>query len=237
MILSNDGTKVFFEVTKTGTNTIRSLLLPNHGIDLIGVGRHGNRNLFPDVYRSQINPNATQEELDAITGYAFWRDPIDRFSSQATYSLQFPQALVRLFPEIFGAGAQYDLTQMTELPPRLTETMFSKLPKPMRTKIETFMSSRMFYERVWQDTTMNLVLYPQNYWFADTNIVVLNYHDFDNEARRLLTAFGADGANTTIPILNESATFLPTVTVPPELVPEISCLYADDWRYDPRNPQ
>lgn len=231
MILSNDGTKVFFEVTKTGTNTIRSLLLPNNGIDLIGAGVHASRNFLPDIYRRQINPNATQEELDAIVGYGFWRDPVDRFRSQCSYSRQFPQALIRLFPELFGSGGQWDLTQMT-LPMRFTQTEYEKLPKPVRTKIENFLTSELFYERVFKNTMMNLVLYPQNHWFKEINMVVLNYHDFENETRRLLTDFGAD-PNVTIPVLNESGSFLPRIEIPPEFEDQIRCLYADDWRYRP----
>lgn len=232
MILSNDRTKVFFEVTKTGSNTMRSLLLPNLGTDLLGGSAHATRNWLTDIYRQQINQDATQEEIDAIEGYAFWRDPVDRFKSQVSFSRQFPEALGRLFPEHFGPGAPYDLTTFN-LPKRLTRADYDNLPKRWRDQISTFITSELFYERIRDKLMINLVTYPQSWWFVGGRITALNYHDFDNEAKRLITLFGGD-PNVTIPVLNASDDFLPSITIPPQLEEWIRDLYSQDYNFDPR---
>jgi len=232
MILSLDKTKAFFEIPKTGSSTMRSLLLPDLGIDLVGRSPHIQRFAMADLYRNQIDPLATQEELDAIVGYAFWRDPVDRFRSQCSFSRQYPEALMALFPEIFGDTSLLAISKVKVDTKRWDKTEYDKLSKEFRDAVDAI-TADMFYERVWNRLTINPIMYPQNLWFREGGVIALNFHDYDNEATKLLTLFGGD-PKTKIPVKNASAEFLPNLAVPVELEDMIRSIYADDYAFDPR---
>jgi hypothetical protein len=236
MMLSTDRTKVFFAVPKTGSFTMRSLLAPL-SIEL-GAGEispHHNRNFLGSVYREFVDANITQDELDSITGYAFWRDPVDRFKSQLSYARQASEFYMAMYPEYFGPGAQYDLTTFN-LPKRMTNLDYNKIPKRVRDEFERIVTPESFFERIRYNMTINLIMFPQREWFAQPNMVALNYHDFTNEARQLVGLFGGD-MNVAVPALNVSSTFLPDLLVPPHLEEWIRQIYLDDYMFDPRNPQ
>lgn len=217
---------------------MRSLLEPI-GIRL-GQGRgvsfaHGNRLTFNHLYREQIDPNATQEELDSIVGYGFWRDPIDRFKSQGSYGRQSLEFYLRLYPEYFGPGAEWDITKYN-IPSTITAEMYNKLPKRIKDAINKLITGETFFRKIEFMNSVNLVMDPQTNWFCHPNMVALNFHDFTNEARRLITLFGGD-PTVEIPVLNASSSFLPEMVIPPNLENFIISRYADDYIFDPRNPQ
>jgi hypothetical protein len=81
---------------------------------------------------------------------------------------------------------------------------------------------------------INQTLFPQNDWFSQPNMVALNYHDFTNEAQRLVGLFGGD-SNVTVPVLNVSSDFISDLLVPPQMEEWIRWLYMEDYLYDPRN--
>lgn len=235
MILSQDKTKVFFNVPKTGSLTVRELLKPisTRIGEQDNLPEHYNRNYLAMYYRQYIDPNITQDELDNITGYAFWRDPIERFRSQFNFARQSSEFYRAVFPEFFGAGAPFDMATLN-LPKRLTTLDYNRIPKRIRDKIDDILTPENFFWRIHNIPDIHILVYPQSHWFAHTNMVVLNYHDFENEARKLIGLFGGD-TSVTIPALNVSESFLPNIPIPPELEDHIRTLYGFDYHYDPRN--
>lgn len=82
----------------------------------------------------------------------------------------------------------------------------------------------------------NIVWTPSSEWLAYPNMIALNFHDYENEVRRLIDIFGGD-STVAIPALNTSPDYLPPITLPAELSARIAQIYASDYQYDPRNQQ
>lgn len=235
MILSNDHKFVFYSVTKTGSTTMSNLLINNNlGTNIGSLGIHVHRGAFSWEYL-KLHPDATAEEINSVDGYAFWRDPIDRYVSASTFARQYPKALMSLFPETFGPGGSHDISERT-LPARMNTNAFNALPKRIRDKIAEPGNEEEIFQRVKRIMELNVSLMPQAEWFKYGGVKALNYHDYENEARRLIGMFGGD-INMTIPVENPSPPFIPPTPINDTVREWIRELYEEDYWYDPRNPQ
>lgn len=233
MILSNDHKFVFYSVTKTGSTTMRNLLTNNNlGTNISALGGHTHRGGFSWEYL-RLHPEATEEEINSVQGYAFWRDPVERYISAATFVRQYPTALLVLFPEIFGPGRSHDITGKM-LPNRMNLNAFNTLPKKIRDKIAEPSNEEELFLRVKDRINLGIAFMPQAEWFKYGGVEALNFHDYENEARRLIGIFGGD-INMTIPVENTSPPFIPPTPINDTVREWIREAYAEDYVYDPRN--
>jgi len=201
MIVSHDNKYIFYLVPKTGSTTIRNLLRP----------------LGTNV-AVHIHDTPSPAYL-ALTGYAFWRDPVERFVSTYNFLRTYRTVLFKLFPEDFSGVV---------MPEPLDEESFNALPQHLREKINRQPVDLL--ERI--NRTNILGFKPQSAWFDHPNMNVLNYHDFESEARRLIGIFGGDTA-IDIPVENEKPNFITDLVVTDDLRRGIEDLYRLDYRYDP----
>lgn len=233
MILSKDHKSLFLSVPKTGSTTMRELLKP-YGIPLmsmIGVGPHATKQMVDEVYPT-LYPESEVRPED-MTVYLFWRDPIDRFMSGVSFSLQYKNALKRLFPEEFHEMSEHMTDEYKNLPDKFTESMLETLPLKTREKIMSLVYDENMVFRA-LECVDNLVFTPQWHWYTGSgNIVTLNFHDFENEARRLLTVFGAD-PSLEIPKKNKKPDFIPKLNITEHYQSVVLDRYLGDIALDPR---
>lgn len=205
---------------------MRKLLKP-YGIQF--PQHHGTRSVFEFEY-TQAFPDLV-DNLRNIKIYAFWRDPVDRYLSAINYAKLYPRALITLFPELFGEGMECDLTKL-ELSVKLNDANWNKIPQKHREKIINPMDDADIFMRVFNNAD-NLTFMRQVEWYLG-NMTILDFHDYENEARKLLTIFGADAESITIPRDNARAPFIPPTTLDERLRTTIEQYYVDDLGFNPR---
>lgn len=204
MIISADKTKVFLAVTKNGSTTVEYLLSQIPGVIVLNDKRvkHGNRGDLQT--QTEINPLVADVDAQAIECYAFLRNPVDRFFSACNYLKRFPYALVNLFPEKFKIedfpipSNQYER--------RWTLAEWLSMPLALRLRIRGLTAEDFLNI---PRGNLGYVMREQWHWF-ESGVTGLRYDDFQNETRRLITAFGGD-PTVNIPNLNAADDF-PTAT-------------------------
>jgi hypothetical protein len=212
---------------------MRNLLLP-YG-SRIG-GSHAPRRYFNDAYLA-LHPDAPIEEIDGVTGYAFWRDPVERFTSMTTFVRQYSGALIKLFPDLFSEGKEFDITGLMLPTNKMSENAFNTIPLRIRNKIARPVSDIELLYAVKTHMGEHFEFKPQRYWLDAPNMVILNFHDFENEAKRLIGIFGGDPTNVTVPVFNPKPNFIPDIPFSDDTKGFIQEMYLEDYQYDPRTPQ
>lgn len=200
MIRSHDHKTVFFLVPRTGSTTMRTLLRGCGSSVGTLHGRH-----YP-----------------AQHGYAFWRDPVERFISAYSLLRTYPTVLNKLFPELFNGVA---------LPEPITEKAYYALPEYVRDRINNPVDTDTLLRRVERNNIIGFM--PQRAWFHQHNMNVLNFHNFDREARRLIGIFGGD-TSVEIPVENRKPHFIPDPQISKEFRKGIKHMYRLDYMFDPR---
>lgn len=228
MILSNDNSAIFISVPKTGSTTARTLLAP-YSQDLSArYGIHCNRSAFHPVWMSMHPENPmTGDEAWAIPAYAFFRDPVERYISAATFARRYPTALRNLFPEYFSEGAPYDLS-VYNLPQVMQTADFLRLPNAIRQKIIDPSDPETLFYRIMGRVEHSPAFQRQSDWFRWKNTIPLNYANFEAEMRRLIGIFGGD-TTMTIPVMNEAPIFIPTTPITTKIIDMIKDWYWQDY--------
>lgn len=240
MILSHDKSKVFFSVPRTGSTTARMLLI-DHRYPLFSpeeiytTKAHLNRSELKSYFEEK--GGRLPDFLD-VTGYAFWRDPVDRYVSSATHYRLNTFGLKRLFPEIFGPGMSHDLSPYPYVENRMTKEYFQSLPVRIQEKIINPTDEVSFFKAVRRikNELKSIMFLAQTHWLAQPNMVVLNHHDYINEMRRLLSVFDVpDVENCHIPLANASSRYcIPPTSITDEVRELVKEEYKEDYAFDPR---
>jgi hypothetical protein len=154
----------------------------------------------------------------ASSGYAFWRDPVERFVSAYRFLRLYRTVLIKLFPESFTG---------IRVPEPMDEESYNALPQHLRDKMNHPVD---LLERIQRTNIIGFK--PQSAWFNHPNMTVLNFHDFESEARKLVGIFG--GTAISIPVENAVPNFVPDIEMTNSLRAGIQHMYRLDYMYDPR---
>lgn len=186
MLVSEQNKAIFLETPKTGSTVFRESYCAAYGDAYIRIHTHAPLNKVAGIF-AEYYPNSDPSEF---TVYAFYRDPIERFLSNWRYTCsQIEQSRT----DGIEANRLYDT---------LAEWYISKEEYKARVEI-TFSVDRylaLLGTRTQVPTTS--LACPQTD-FMDADTVLLNFADFDNEARKIAPLFGlADAFSKHVPVAN-----------------------------------
>jgi hypothetical protein len=171
-----------FPVPKTGTSTLFRLFKSYNNNCVQATVSHNNWTLIEKINRSE------HDNFHGYRFFAFYREPIDRFGSAVSYikRIMYRETLQYFYDDLTMSCARVDPYETLE--PELKEKIericpFDLLHHPMLSKSPTFEK--------------------QVYWLDHPiDITYLNYHDYENEVKRLLNEFQLPIVN--IPRHNQS---------------------------------
>jgi hypothetical protein len=222
MLISKDLKYIFSANPKTGTRTIQRILADNS----FQVGDHPRTNVCLGLSKMRY-PDFSYENLEKI--YVFWRDPVQRFISTANYLRSTGvRNIIKRHPSWFPgiqlpldgpAGGRFTITQeILSLAAAITpEQIFDE--EMQRRTAETPTESLPFFNK-------------QSEWIIDEpKLEVLDFADFENNAKKVISAFGMDADTTSIIKVNESIKL--TTSISPELEARVKEYYAEDYSLKP----
>jgi hypothetical protein len=160
--------------------------------------------------------------LSEFTFYAFYREPLDRALSMLTFlkRRRVAEVMHRLLgndpPKISCLNRRNYENQSTAIQAANDAIPLIRVWRGMRNYIDGQKLGAYSKQVNWLNK-------------PSINMIYLNFHDHDNEIRRLLTGFGAN-PNIVIPTENEQPK-LPIDTVTPEEAAEIRAFYQEDYDF------
>jgi hypothetical protein len=210
MIISHDCQTLFIGVPKNGSQTARAVL-GQIGVDLVGeMGRHPT---VPEAIRL-AEARFPGEAIAPTAIYAFWRDPIERFSSALEFHKRcLPNSFIQLFPERFVGIDPH---------PRWFETDAEAIDLDMRAVIDEISPAEILSALpppptpgvLFQLRGGNLSFYrPQSKWLERQGITVLPFADYEAGLIVVIDQFCGDGASVEVPKINAAAGPLPVLSV------------------------
>jgi len=206
MLLSNDGTKAFVCVPKTGSTTITNVLLQYCGAkqivppdcgenyDVVSAQNHWT---VEDNY-PRIRARFPNVPLESIKAYAFFRDPVERWCSAVDYwykrRVSFLSTLVSVKSDV--ARMRFLKHDMLTFENRVHIDGFQLQGQPenLSTKmIREFYSYDVLQEMAmvpWDRFPVNPheheFFFPQSQWLKQPNTTILDYSNFNSELERLI---------------------------------------------------
>lgn len=186
MLVSEQNKAIFLETPKTGSTVFRESYYAAYGDAYIRIHTHAPLNKVAGIFAEHY-PNSDPSEF---TVYAFYRDPIERFLSNWRYSCsQIEQS-------------RTDGIASNRLYETIAEWYLSTEDYEARAEITFSLDRYLALLGTKTDFPTISLACPQTD-FMDADTVLLNFADFNNEARKIAPLFGlADAFSKNIPIAN-----------------------------------
>lgn len=221
MIISNKHQSIFLMIPKTGSQSACETIKKYCSFDYSSVS-HENMEYVTKKFNAQFNLDPSL--LQGYTVYAFYRDPIDRFISSSVYlKRRFVGQMTNLFYDRFTHRKASNFV--------VESGDYDQLPESLRKEIEQIpIDDIIKIESVCNPETGFLIFKKQVHWLNCPNIIPLNYHDYNNELKRLVEAFGGIVTDDQIAKINTSVRYN-TDVVNQETQQKIRELYHEDYAY------
>ena len=222
MLLSTDLKYIFSANPKTGTRSIQQILANNS----IRLGDHPQTIICPSLCKMKC-PDFDSDNLQKI--YVFWRDPVERFISTVNFLRSGGvRNIIRRHPSWFPgvqlpisgpeAGGFTITDEILAMASVITpEQIFEE--EMMRRNLETPTETLPFFNK------------QLNWVITDPKVQIMDFADFENNAKIIISSFGLDPSTTTIPKINESIKL--TTSISPELETQVREYYAEDYALKP----
>ena len=148
--------------------------------------------------------------------FCFYRNPVDRFVSAVRYFKR------KHYPELLHMAYGNDIKVSC-----LTRTPYNDLSDSIKAAIEEISIDDMLTKNMIQ--SYNILFKKQTYWLDSADVCLLNYHDYDNEVRKLMVQF--DYYDFDIPRLNESVKISEYDQINNDTIIKIKDLYQEDYDF------
>lgn len=225
MIISHDRKALFIGVPKNGSQTARAVL-GQFGVNLVAeMGRHPT---VPEAVRL-AEARFPGEVIAPTNIFAFWRDPVERFSSAVAFHKRcLPNSFVQLFPDRFEAIESHI---------RWFEPDPDCVAAEVRSVIDNISPSEILnvlpppYEVRFCVRGANLTFYrPQARWLRWPGMIVIPFAHYERRMRAIVDDFGGDGELVSIPQMNQSIPTLHDLTADEHA--RVCSYYAEDVHWD-----
>ena len=215
MIISAERQIVIYGTPRTGSSTLRTILEPYNL-----TYNHDDHGGYHDLVRFVNQTGEFHGIVDPTKckHFAFYRDPYERCLSTVNYIRRGRQCF-RFFHAMYGNIIPVSCADRTP---------YAQQPEHIRAMIDAPPFIEVFRAFKW-NMEVGVFGKTQRRW-VDVPVIPLNYHDYDNEVRRLFDELGLPQLDT-IPKTNDSLTIPEIDVITPEDEAEIREYLQEDYEF------